>query len=195
MPRRIETKRPHILFMCQKCGERRVGRREWGGGGCGGGGVSLYLPVDITPSMRINSPRQREMREERAWEGGRGRKKEREGRAEMVVVLICQRNTALRVLLKRPHKPELSEVGGRTLTFSHTDRLWIFCWCLATHTVLTHHLYVETCKVALHAQNCGISHFWSSSGFTKHLKLLSFFNKNMNLQSKYFNFSFIYAAL
>ena len=26
----IETKRPHILFMCQKCGERRVGRRERG---------------------------------------------------------------------------------------------------------------------------------------------------------------------
>lgn len=38
----------------------------------------------------------------------------------MVVVLIGQRNTALRVLLKRPHKPELSPVGGRTLTLGHT---------------------------------------------------------------------------
>lgn len=37
----------------------------------------------------------------------------------MVVVLICQRNTALSVLLKRPHKPELSEVGGHMLTFGH----------------------------------------------------------------------------
>lgn len=39
----------------------------------------------------------------------------------MVVVLICQRNTVLSVLLKRPHKPELSEVGGHILTFGHTD--------------------------------------------------------------------------
>lgn len=50
----------------------------------------------------------------------------------MVVILICQRNTALRVLLKRPHKPELSEVGGRTLTFGHTDMdcgfsAWLSC--------------------------------------------------------------------
>lgn len=43
--------------MCQKCGERRMGRREWG--------ISLYPPVDIVPSLRINSPRQREMRKER----------------------------------------------------------------------------------------------------------------------------------
>lgn len=50
----------------------------------------------------------------------------------MVVVLICQRNTALRVLLKRPHKPELSEVGGHILTFGHTDMdcgfsAWLSC--------------------------------------------------------------------
>lgn len=38
----------------------------------------------------------------------------------MVVVSIGQRNTALRVLLKRPHKPELSPVGGRTPTLGHT---------------------------------------------------------------------------
>lgn len=51
------------------------------------------------------------MRKERVQgeeEGGRGVRG-----AEMVVVLIRQRNTALRVLLKRPHKPELSLVGGR----------------------------------------------------------------------------------
>lgn len=47
----------------------------------------------------------------------------------MVVILICQRNTALRVLLKRPHKPELSEVGGHELTFGHTDMDWeFFAW-------------------------------------------------------------------
>lgn len=37
----------------------------------------------------------------------------------MAVVLIGQRNIALRDLLKRPHKPELSEVGRQTLTFGH----------------------------------------------------------------------------
>lgn len=63
-PRWIETKRPHILFMCQKCGERRVGRSEWG--------ISLYPLVDIIPSLRINSPRQREMRKERAQAEGGG---------------------------------------------------------------------------------------------------------------------------
>lgn len=105
--------------MCQKCGERRVGRSEWG--------ISLYPLVDIIPSLRINSPRQREMRKERAQaEGGGG------GGTEMVVVLICQRNTALRVLLKRPHKPELSGVGGHILTFGHTDvdcefSAWLSC--------------------------------------------------------------------
>lgn len=108
--------------MCQKCGERRAGRRERG--------VSLYPSVDIIPSMRINSPRQREMRTERAQEGGEGGREGR--RAEMVVVLICQRNTALSVLLKRPHKPELSEVGGHILTFGHTDidcgfSAWLSC--------------------------------------------------------------------
>lgn len=50
----------------------------------------------------------------------------------MVVVLICQRNTALRLLLKRPHKLELSEVGGDILTFGHTDMdcgfsAWLSC--------------------------------------------------------------------
>lgn len=54
------------------------------------------------------------------------------GGTEMVVVLICQRNTALRVLLKRPHKPELSGVGGHILTFGHTDvdcefSAWLSC--------------------------------------------------------------------
>lgn len=58
-----------------------------------------------------------------------------ERRAEMVVVLICQRNTALRVLLKRPHKPELSGVGGHTLTFGHTDEDCGFsAWLRRTHT-------------------------------------------------------------
>lgn len=53
----------------------------------------------------------------------------------MVVVLICQRNTALRVLLKRPHKPELSGVGGHTLTFGHTDEDCGFsAWLRRTHT-------------------------------------------------------------
>lgn len=105
--------------MCQKCGERRAGRRERG--------ISLSPLVDIIPSLRINSPRQKEMRKERVQEGGR------EGRgAEMVVVLICQRNTALRVLLKRPHKPELSEVGGHILTFGQIDMdcgfsAWLIC--------------------------------------------------------------------
>lgn len=52
----------------------------------------------------------------------KGKRKGGEGvrGAEMVVVSIGQRNTALRVLLKRPHKPELSPVGGRALTLSHT---------------------------------------------------------------------------
>lgn len=57
------------------------------------------------------------MRKERVQgeeEGGRGVRG-----AEMVVVLIRQRNTALRVLLKRPHKPELSLVGGRP---GHTEQ-------------------------------------------------------------------------
>lgn len=108
--------------MCQKCGERSVGRREWG--------ISLYPLVDIIPSLRINSPRQREMRKEQAQ--GEGRGKGGLGVAEMVVVLICQRNTALCVLLKCPHKPELSGVGGCILTFGHTDVLcgfsaWLSC--------------------------------------------------------------------
>lgn len=86
----------------------REGVREEEGGGSGP--YHSIRPVDIIPSSRINSPRRREMRKERVRgeeEGGlwvRG--------AEMVVVSICQRNTALRVLLKRPHKPELSLVGG-----------------------------------------------------------------------------------
>lgn len=37
----------------------------------------------------------------------------------MVVVSIGQRNTALCDLLKRPHKPELSEVGRQTSTLGH----------------------------------------------------------------------------
>lgn len=57
--------------MCQKCGERRVGRRERG--------ISLYPLVDIIPSLRINSPRQREMRKERAREGGKDGGGEKEG--------------------------------------------------------------------------------------------------------------------
>lgn len=49
----------------------------------------------------------------------------------MVVVLICQRNTVLLVLLNRPHKPELSEVGGHMLTFGHTDIDRGFSACLS----------------------------------------------------------------
>jgi len=111
--RRGESKQKgHIFYLCGKSAvkKRRAGRRERG--------VSLYPSVDIIPSMRINSPRQREMRKERAQDGGRelgGR------RAEMVVVLILQRNTALSVLLKRSHKPELSGWAGA-------------CWHLATPT-------------------------------------------------------------
>lgn len=110
-PRRIETKRPHILFMCQKCGEKE-GRKEGAG--------RITLSVGWYHSIHADQFSQTEGDEKgastRLREGGR------EGRrAEMVVVLICQRNTALSVLLKRPHKPELSEVGGHTLTFGHAD--------------------------------------------------------------------------
>lgn len=101
MQRWSETKRPHILFMCQKCGERREQ------------GISLYPLVDIIQSLQINSPREREMRKEQAQE-------EVKGGAEMVL-LICQRNTVLCVLLKRPRKPELSGVGRHTLTSGHID--------------------------------------------------------------------------
>lgn len=64
----------------------------------------------------------------------------------MVVVLICQRNTALRVLLKCSHKPELSEVGKHILTFC---QMWIvdFLLGLAVHSLI-HQLHVETSKVA-----------------------------------------------
>lgn len=94
--------------MCQKCGGGRGVREEEGGRS---GPYHSIRPVDIIPSSRINSPRRREMRKERVQgeeEGGRWVRG-----AEMVVVSIRQRNTALRVLLKRPHKPELSLVGGR----------------------------------------------------------------------------------
>lgn len=73
------------------------------------------------------------MRKERAQdEGGGGGWGCVGGRAEMVVVLIRQRNTVLRVWLKRPHKPELSGVGGPALTFGHTDMdcgfsAWLGC--------------------------------------------------------------------
>lgn len=57
------------------------------------------------------------------WERSEHKRREggKEGELEMVVVSIWQRNTALRVLLKRPHKPELSEVGGHILTIGHTN--------------------------------------------------------------------------
>lgn len=42
----------------------------------------------------------------------------------MVVVSIAQRNIALCDLLKRPHKPELSEVGRRTSTLGHAANLY-----------------------------------------------------------------------
>lgn len=51
------------------------------------------------------------MRLERGHEGGREGKN-----AKMVVILIYQRSTALRDLLKCPHKPELSELGVHLAT-------------------------------------------------------------------------------
>lgn len=85
----------------------------------------------------------------RRREGGR------EGRrAEMVVVLICQRNTVLHVLLKCSHKPELSEVGRHILTFC---QVWIvdFLLGLAVHRLI-HQLHVGTSNVApLYSNLCG----------------------------------------
>lgn len=99
------------------------------GGQEGGSGAyhSIRRLISFHPCGSILPDRGRWERSEHEKEGGR------EGRrAEMVVVLICQRNTALSVLLKRPHKPELSEVGGRILTFGHTDidcgfSAWLSC--------------------------------------------------------------------
>lgn len=159
----IETKRPHILFMCQKCGERSVGRRERG--------VSLYPSVDIIPSMRINSPRQWQMRKERAWGGREG-----EGRrAEMVVVLICQRNTALRVLLKCSHKPELSEVGRRILTFCQT---WIvdFLLGLAVHSLIHQLRWGKQANRPLLPQYCHVlSVLWKPCSISHIVHLRSIF--------------------
>lgn len=111
-------KRPHILFMCQKCGEKRVGR--WGQG-------RITLSLGWYLSIRADQFSQTE-----GDERGARRRRTEGGSSEMVVVLICQRNTALRVLLKRPHKPELSEVGGRLLTSGHTNidcgfSAWLSC--------------------------------------------------------------------
>lgn len=99
----------------------KVGWKECKKEGAEGGGC-ITLSVGWYHSTRADQFSQTEGDKNGAGaqDGGRGRGGGGR-RAEMVVVLICQRNTALRVLLKHPHKPELSEVGGLTLTFDHTD--------------------------------------------------------------------------
>lgn len=72
----------------------------------------------------------------------------------MVVVLICQRNTVLRVLLKCSHKPKLSEVGRRILTFC---QMWMedFLPGLALHRLI-HQPHVGTSEVApIRSDLCG----------------------------------------
>lgn len=109
---RIETKKKRATYFIYVSKVRwKEGRKEGAG--------RITLSVGWYLSIHADQFSQTEGDEKGASarkEGGR------EGRrAEMVVVLICQRNTALSVLLKRPHKPELSEVGGHILTFGHTD--------------------------------------------------------------------------
>lgn len=118
-PWQIETKKATYFIYVSKV-RWKEGRKE-------GAGAYHSIPelISLHPCGSILPDRRRWERSAPEEDGGRYS-------TEMVVVLICQRNTALRVLLKRPHKPELSEVGGRGLTSGHTNidcefSAWLSC--------------------------------------------------------------------